>query len=106
MYELVLFYVWGEKLNLDVIVSGMVAEFSQYISTVVLECGMQAYKCDLCRKDFSQKSNLVKHIENIHFPDTYIHSCVYCSATFGKKNQLYKHVYRHHKKENQMYASW
>ena len=57
------------------------------------------YQCDLCDKTCLQKGNLVKHLENIHFPNSFLHTCRYCEAQFNKKNLLYQHVSYYHRKE-------
>ena len=55
------------------------------------------YHCDLCEKACLQKGNLMKHIENIHFPNSFVHLCRYCGAEFSKKNLLYQHVSYSHR---------
>ena len=59
------------------------------------------YECTLCQKTSSQKANLMKHIESIHFPNYFIYTCDFCKLTFPSRNTLYKHNASYHK--NQKY---
>ena len=56
-----------------------------------------AWQCTICGKESAQKVNLVKHVESVHFPDSFSHGCKYCGQTFNTKDKLYKHVQRYHK---------
>ena len=49
------------------------------------------WQCSICGKQTSQKSNLLKHIENIHYPGTYSYTCHVCNKIFQNKNSFYKH---------------
>jgi hypothetical protein len=71
--------------------------FEQYILAV----GGGAVRCTLCNKTSSTRSNLKKHIENIHFPNTYTYTCRYCGDTFSTRNTHYIHVHRVHNKNLQ-----
>jgi len=59
--------------------------------------GKQCFVCTLCGKTNSQKSNLVKHVESIHYPTLFEYNCKYCGKTFGAKNSLYVHISTYHK---------
>jgi len=63
------------------------------------EGGPKAHICKLCGKVCSDKSNIRKHIENIHFPGVFVHSCKYCNQTFNTRNMLYMHISKMHKNQ-------
>jgi len=63
------------------------------------EGGPKAHLCKLCGKVCSDKSNIKKHIENIHFPGIFLHSCKYCNQTFNTRNMLYMHISKMHKNQ-------
>jgi len=56
-----------------------------------------AWQCTICGKESAQKVNLVKHVENVHFPDSFSYDCKYCNQSFNTKNKLYVHIARTHK---------
>jgi len=62
-----------------------------------LEDGQKAFKCTLCGKVSAHKTNLRKHVENIHFPGLFIYTCKYCPQTFPTKNLLNHHVTNSHR---------
>jgi len=68
--------------------------FQEYISKPNIDSGWQ---CTLCGKECAQKNNLVKHIEAVHFPNSFSHECKYCGETFNSKNKMYMHVQKNHK---------
>merc|ERR1719339_744371 len=47
--------------------------FSQYIQKLP-ENGPKAQQCTICGKGFSDLSSALKHVENIHFPGSFIYS--------------------------------
>ena len=55
------------------------------------------WQCTICGKESAQKVNLVKHIEAVHFPDSFSHECRYCGLAFNSKNKMYMHVQKSHK---------
>ncbi len=50
------------------------------------------YLCTICQKSNSQKPNIMRHIESIHFPNSFVYTCKYCLKQFSNKNNMYKHV--------------
>ena len=68
--------------------------FDNYI--VPSESGV-GFQCTMCGKEAVKKSNLRKHIENIHFPGSYSYSCKYCSQICTTKNQLNQHISKLHR---------
>jgi len=54
-----------------------------------------SWQCTICGKECTQKVNLIKHVETVHFPDSFTHECKYCGETFNTKNKLYHHVRKH-----------
>ena len=71
--------------------------FSQYIQKLP-ENGPKAQQCTICGKGFSDLSSALKHVENIHFPGSFIYSCKFCGEQFTKKNMMYMHISKFHKK--------
>jgi len=59
--------------------------------------GPKGLKCTLCGKIGTDRSNLKKHIENIHFPGIMSYTCRYCSEVFLTRNNLNHHISKHHK---------
>ena len=59
--------------------------------------GPKAHKCTLCGKISQDRSNIRKHVENIHFPDTFLYSCKFCGKTFNARNNMYVHVSTYHR---------
>ena len=57
---------------------------------------LQTFLCVLCQKDFRRKQICENHVENIHFPNSFIYNCKYCGETFNVRNKLYKHVNTSH----------
>jgi len=74
-----------------------IKDLSCYIEKYA-EGGTKALFCKLCGKVSNDRSNLRKHVENIHFPDSFLHFCKYCQESFKTKNMLYMHVSSVHKK--------
>jgi hypothetical protein len=52
----------------------------------------------VCQKGFSDASTAKKHVENIHFPGSYLYFCKFCPESFGKRNLLYMHITKMHKR--------
>ena len=63
------------------------------------EAGPKQHKCTLCGKTGTDRSNLRKHIENIHFNGAFAYTCKYCSETFSSRNKLNHHISGVHKNQ-------
>ena len=66
------------------------------------EAGLKAHRCTLCGQTGNDRSNLRKHVENIHFPGTFSYTCKYCPPgmavkTFPTRTKLQNHVSSFHK---------
>lgn len=57
----------------------------------------KTFKCTHCLKNFSSKSNLLRHTK-LHLPED-IFKCRYCPKTFKQKEYWKKHLYTHEKKK-------
>ena len=69
-----------------------------------LEAGQKAFKCTICGKVSAHKTNLRKHVENIHFPGLFTYTCKYCPETFPTKNLLNHHVTNSHRSNVSFWA--
>lgn len=56
----------------------------------------RTYKCDLCKMQFSQKSNMLRH--RMGHGGIKPHECRYCSKRFFRKDQMEEHLMVHIKK--------
>ena len=56
----------------------------------------QGHRCRLCGRVSSQRGNLQKHVENIHFPGSVLWTCKFCGQTFTTRNNLNNHVTKAH----------
>ena len=66
------------------------------------EAGLKAHRCTLCGQTGNDRSNLRKHVENIHFPGAFSYTCKYCppemaAKTFPTRTKLQNHVSSFHK---------
>jgi len=59
--------------------------------------GPKMHKCTICGKQGTDRGNLRKHVENIHFPGTLSYQCKYCTETFSTRNGLNHHFSKMHK---------
>jgi len=62
--------------------------------------GVTFHRCVLCGKSTRDRGNMRKHVENIHFPNSYQYNCKYCAAMFGTRNQLNMHISKLHSQQN------
>merc|ERR1712083_295856 len=53
------------------------------------------FRCSLCGKSMAQKRNALNHVENIHFPGSFIHQCSSCGKELKSKEALNNHVRTH-----------
>merc|ERR1712059_124484 len=67
-----------------------------YVSKNETENGWK-YSCTLCGKEALQKGNILKHVESVHFPNSFTYQCKHCEKTFNAKNSLYAHISRTHR---------
>ena len=58
---------------------------------------LNLFQCNVCNKQFGHRATLLKHIENIHFPNAFVYECKYCYEQFYNRNKMYKHVSKLHK---------
>ena len=72
------------------------ALFSQYIEKIDQEGAGRLFKCQICGKTTVDRSNLKRHVENIHLPNSFIYTCNLCGETFGKKFQWNYHMKKQH----------
>jgi len=75
---------------------GSNVNLQDYITKVSNDYGT-AFSCTLCGKQNNQKGNLMKHVESVHFPNSFSHQCKYCDQIFYAKNNLYVHISKFHK---------
>ena len=67
-------------------------------SSIVVESKMpnteETYECKICKKVFSEKRNLNRHIEGIH--ENKLYECEFCDKTYSRKEKMMSHVAKHH----------
>ena len=66
----------------------------QYIKKT--EDGHQS-ECTMCGQQNALRSNILNHVESVHFPGTFLYDCTVCGQQFSSKNSLNVHVSRKHK---------
>ena len=59
------------------------------------ENGPRSHKCTICGKVGSDRSNLRKHVESMHFPGVLSYNCRFCDQTFFTRNLLNLHIKTH-----------
>ena len=69
-----------------------VTDFGSYILDTPDGC----FSCTVCGKVATNRSNLKKHIENIHFPGFNTYTCRICYMQFDTKNKHNHHLSRVH----------
>ena len=77
------------------IVSGGTMSFYEYIVPKAGE--FKVFECSLCGKCGKDRGNLRKHVENIHFPGSFIYKCKYCSEEHTTRNLLNMHISNMHR---------
>ncbi len=60
----------------------------------------KVFECSLCGKHGKDRGNLRKHVENIHFPGSFIYKCKYCSEEYNTRNLLNLHISNMHRGMN------
>ena len=70
---------------------------SDYIEIVIPETNVFVFLCKVCGKISDRKSNLINHIESLHFPGCYIHSCKVCMKKFNTRQSLHWHTKANHR---------
>ena len=63
----------------------------------IVKDGPGSHSCSLCGKTSSDRSNLRKHVENIHFPGAFSYTCKYCNETQPTRNLLNLHISKLHR---------
>ena len=54
------------------------------------------FVCTLCGKSSSQRGNLRKHVEGVHFPGQFVYECQTCGKKFNGMNSFSVHKYTVH----------
>jgi len=65
------------------------------------EGGASGFQCSICGKNMALKHNLLNHVENIHFPGTFMYKCHICLKELKSKESLNNHHKSAHKMQNQ-----
>jgi len=69
--------------------------FETYVTKEQLPGLPIMFRCTLCGKSMAQKRNALNHVENIHFPGSFIHQCSSCGKELKSKEALNNHVRTH-----------
>ena len=69
-------------------------QFYEYI-VKDLSSGPRSHKCTICGKLGTDRSNMRKHVESMHFPGVFSYNCKFCSLTFNTRNLLNLHIKTH-----------
>ena len=67
--------------------SGEDCDLNNYISKI----SKGQFSCNICGKVGSQKFNLIRHVENKHFPGLYEYSCDKCESKFDSFDKFNTH---------------
>ena len=73
-------------------------DFSSYLDKEFLD-GQVMHKCLICGRSSSDRGNMHKHVENIHFPNRFSYACKYCDHSFGTRKKMYYHIQTKHKND-------
>ena len=58
--------------------------------------GQMKLKCKICEKMMSGSySDAVNHVENVHFPGSFVYDCPVCGDSFRSKQSLNNHKHTH-----------
>ena len=65
--------------------------------------GLTVYKCQICgHSSANNKSNVINHIESLHFPNLFTYPCKFCGEEKKTKKSLIRHVSNYHQEEKRM----
>ena len=59
--------------------------------------GPKSHRCTICGKTGNDRSNLRRHVESVHFPESFQFDCKYCGKVYNAKNSLYVHISTYHR---------
>jgi len=62
-------------------------DFEQF----AIKNGSSSFSCSICSSHSSQLRDMKRHIESIHFPNTFTYSCTFCEKVFGTQNAYLNH---------------
>ena len=79
--------------------SSLFKQYAKYNSQTKL------YECTICQKTSSYKCSMIKHVENKHFPNSFVYSCQFCLMEFKTKNSINKHLSLVHR-NRKFYTEW
>ena len=71
-------------------------DLSNHIEKISEGTNLGQFKCNICGYVSSQKYNLQRHLENVHFPGMVEYSCDQCERKFNSKSKYYKHRSLYH----------
>ena len=69
---------------------------NQYINKEILH-DKQIFVCTICGKSNGQKTNVVNHVESVHFPTMFVYLCKFCGKSQNNRNSLYVHISNNHR---------
>merc|ERR1712112_370271 len=70
---------------------------SDNIEIVDTDSNVLVFRRKVCGKINGQKSNLMDHIESVHFPGCFKYWCKVCMKSFDTRQSLYRHMKVNHK---------
>ena len=62
-------------------------------------------ECTLCGQSNALRSNVLNHVESVHFPGSFLYTCHLCDKQFTSKNSRNVHVFRNHKERHGGYMA-
>ncbi|XP_065558906.1 protein tramtrack, beta isoform-like isoform X2 [Artemia franciscana] len=54
----------------------------------------RSFVCDICSKQFTRKSTLIRHVESLH--EKLHFNCPYCPQVFVRRDHVHRHIRNHH----------